>query len=298
MKNLLRQAFAYKDSKCSLVADKWEGIKAAEESIKHQRTQLETYINTNPRFAWTLSPVPTPETPLVAKLMAQAAEKANVGPMAAVAGVLADLAVKEMVAIGCKVAVVEDGGEVSAFSDTSIDVALAAGDEELSKRFGFRLTQFPIGIATSSGRFSHALSFGDAEAATVFCREAGLADAAATAVGNVMKGEDADAAIKRGIEIAKSIRGVEGSLILFKGCVGTWGKIPQIIRINSNSSRIVANEVLSSSSVATYKSLENIADKKSQRLVGSNVDGAFKSTLGFIFHYSMSNVKPYYRLDY
>ena len=78
-------------------------------------------------------------------------------------------------------------------------MAVAAGDEPLSKRFGFRLTEFPIGVATSSGRFSHALSFGDAEAATVFCKNASLADAAATAVGNVVKGENADAAIKAGI---------------------------------------------------------------------------------------------------
>ena len=123
--------------------------------------------------------------------MAEAAEKADVGPMAAVAGVIADLAVQDMIAAGCEVAVVEDGGEISAQSNMPVDVAVAAGDEPLSKRFGFRLTEFPIGVATSSGRFSHALSFGDAEAATVFCKNATLADAAATAVGNVVKGEDA-----------------------------------------------------------------------------------------------------------
>jgi len=181
---------------------------------------------------WTLKPISVPEEPEVAKLMAEAAAKANVGPMAAVAGILADLAVKDMVAEGCEVAVIEDGGEISAVSNVPIDVAFAAGEEPLSKRFGFRLTEFPVGVATSSGRFSHALSFGDAEAATVFCREAGLADAAATAVGNVVKGEDANLAIDRGIELAKSIQGVEGTLILFKGRVGTWGKIPQIIRVN------------------------------------------------------------------
>jgi ApbE superfamily uncharacterized protein (UPF0280 family) len=164
--------------------------------------------------------------------MANAAEKAKVGPMAAVAGVLADLAVKDMLAAGCEVAVVEDGGEVSAVSNMPIDVAFAAGDEPLSKRFGFKLTDFPIGVATSSGRFSHALSFGDAEAATVFCKEAGLADAAATAVGNMVKGEDFQAAIERGITVAKSIAGVEGALILYKGNVGTWGKIPQIIKVD------------------------------------------------------------------
>ena len=151
--------------------------------------------------------------------------------MAAVAGVLADLAVKDMLNAGCKVAVVEDGGEVSAFSNEPVDVALAAGDAPLSRKFGFRLTTFPIGVATSSGRFSHALSFGDAEAATIFCHNAGLADAAATAVGNVVKGDDCQAAIHQGIDRALSIEGVEGVLILYKGFVGTAGKIPQIIKV-------------------------------------------------------------------
>ena len=168
----------------------------------------------------------------MAKLMAEAAEKANVGPMAAVAGVLADLAAKDMIRDGCEVAVVENGGEVSAISNRPIDVALAAGDAPLSKRFGFRLTDFPVGLATSSGRFSHALSFGDAEAATVFCRNAGLADAAATAVGNVVKSEDHRGAIQRGIDKAMSIQDVEGVLIIYGGLVGTAGKIPQIIKVD------------------------------------------------------------------
>ena len=231
MKNLVKETFSYKDSNCTLIADKQEGIKVAEASIKRNRTQLETYIAANPKFGWTLKPFPIPKNPLLARLMAKAGKKANVGPMAAVAGVIADLAVKDMIAARCEVAVVEDGGEVSAISNVPIDVAFAAGEEPLSRRFGFRLCEFPVGVATSSGRFSHALSFGDAEAATIFCRDAGLADAAATAVGNVVKGEDSNVGIQRGIDVAKSIVGVEGVLIMYKGYVGTWGKIPQIIKI-------------------------------------------------------------------
>jgi hypothetical protein len=165
--------------------------------------------------------------------MAQAAEKAGVGPMAAVAGVIADLAVNDMINTGCEVAIVEDGGEISATSNIPIDVAVAAGDEPLSKKFGFRLVNFPIGVATSSGRFSHALSFGDAEAATVFCKNAALADAAATSVGNVVKGEDVQVAIKAGISKGLSIEGVLGVLIIYKRQVGTAGKIPQIIKVES-----------------------------------------------------------------
>ena len=232
MKKLLKEHFQFRETKCTIITDKPEGIHAAGEAMKIHRQQLERYIETHPKFSYTLEPFPAPEEPLVAKLMAKAAERANVGPMAAVAGVLADLAVKDMLKVGCDVAVVENGGEISAVSNKPIDVALAAGDEPLSRRFGFRLTEFPIGVATSSGRFSHALSFGDAEAATVFCSDAGLADAAATAVGNIVKGMDQRIAIQHGLDRAMSILGVEGVLVVYRGHVGTAGKIPKIIRID------------------------------------------------------------------
>ena len=231
MKHLLKETFRLKETQCTIIADKKQGIQTAIKSITQNRKALEEHVKAHPKFLYTLAPIPVPAEPLVAKLMAEAAEKANVGPMAAVAGVLADLAVKDMVSAGCEVAVVENGGEIAATSNMPIDVAVAAGDTPLSKRFGFRLTDFPMGIATSSGRFSHALSFGDAEAATVFCRNAGLADAAATAVGNVVKGDDYRSAIQRGIDKALSIQGVEGVLIMYGGLVGTAGKIPQLIKV-------------------------------------------------------------------
>lgn len=228
---LFKETFAEKETQCTIISDKQIGIQTAMESIRRNRGELEAYIKTNPRFLYSLKPLEPPAEPLVAKMMAEASEKAGVGPMAAVAGVIADLAVEEMKQVGCEVAVVEDGGEISANSNVSIDVAVAVGEEPLSRRFGFRLTDFPIGVATSSGRFSHALSFGDAEAATVFCRNASLADAVATAVGNVVKGE-ATAGVKAGINRGISIAGVEGVLIVYKGQVGMSGKIPEIIKVN------------------------------------------------------------------
>ena len=234
-RKLFKESFQVKETQCTIIADKQEAITTARVSIRRNRKTLESHIRHNSLFLYSLEPVAVPAEPLVARLMAEASEKANVGPMAAVAGVLADLAVKDMVAAGCRVAVVEDGGEVSAVSDSSVDIALAAGDVPLSKHLGFRLAEFPVGVATSSGRFSHALSFGEAEAATVFCKKAGLADAAATAVCNVVKGEDCEAAVQRGIERALSIEGVEGVLIIYKGFTGTAGKIPQIIKIDPSS---------------------------------------------------------------
>jgi uncharacterized protein len=230
--SLLKESFVYKEAKCTIISERQEAIEAAKESIKRNYDKLELYVRSNPKFLHTLRPIPAPERPLVTKLMAQVAEIAGVGPMAAVAGVIADLAVAEMKRVGCEVAVVEDGGEISAVSNRPVDLAVAVGEEPLSRHFGFRLIDFPMGVATSSGRFSHALSFGDAEAAVVFCKTAALADAAATAVCNVVKGEDAEVGINAGIKKAKSIDGVEGVLIIYKGQVGTAGKIPEIIRID------------------------------------------------------------------
>lgn len=233
MKGLFKRVFELKESHGIIIADKESAIDVAVESIRRNREELENFTESHRLFLESLKPMKVPAEPLVAKLMAEAALKADVGPMAAVAGVLADLAVEDMVAEGCTIAVVEDGGEVSAVSNQPVDVAVGVGDTPLSNRFGFRLTEFPVGIATSSGVFSHALSFGDAEAATVFCRSAGLADAVATAVGNLVKGDDVQAAIRRGIDKAVSIHGVKSALIIYKGFVGTAGKIPQIIKIDS-----------------------------------------------------------------
>ncbi len=232
-RGLHKEAFTIKESQCTVISDNPAAIEAAKASICRSRQELEAYVRTNPKFLYTLTPTPVPQEPLVAQMMTEAAQEAGVGPMAAVAGAIADLAVADMKRVGCEVAVVENGGEIAADSNQPVDVAVAAGEEPLSRRFGFRLTEFPRGVATSSGRFSHALSFGDAEAAIVFCRTAALADAAATAVGNVVKGGDAKAGICAGIERGLSITGVEGVFILYKGQVGTAGKIPQIVKIET-----------------------------------------------------------------
>ncbi|HEY4674912.1 MAG TPA: UPF0280 family protein [Candidatus Bathyarchaeia archaeon] len=231
MSALFKQVFQFKETNCFILSDKKNAIDKATASLKHNRSELDRYVRTHEKFLYSLQPVSAEDGPLVARLMDEASRKANVGPMAAVAGVLADLAVKDMIAAGCEVAVVENGGEVSAISNRRIDIALLAGDSPLSRQIGFRLEEFPIGIATSSSLFSQALSFGEAEAVTVFAENAGLADAASTAAGNLVKGDDCQAAIERGIDEALSIKGVRGVLIMYKGFVGKAGKVPKIIKV-------------------------------------------------------------------
>jgi ApbE superfamily uncharacterized protein (UPF0280 family) len=231
-KNLSKRVFRLKESNCTIISDKEGAIEKAISSIKYHRKQLEKYIKEHPRFFYSLEPVPVDNGPKVVMLMAEASAKANVGPMAAVAGVLADLAVEAMLNAGCKVAMVENGGEISAVSNQPIDIALAAGDAPLSKEMGFRLKEFPLGVATSSGLFSHALSFGEAEAVTLFAVDAGVADAAATAVANLIKGDDVQGVIRQGIDRALGIDGVKGVFILYRGVVGKAGQVPELIKVN------------------------------------------------------------------
>ena len=110
--NLHKEAFTLKESQCTVVSDQQAGIEGAKESIRRNRQELELYVRANPKFLYTLTPIAAPEKPLVAKMMAEAAQKADVGPMAAVAGAIADLAVQDMIRTGCMVAVVENGGEI------------------------------------------------------------------------------------------------------------------------------------------------------------------------------------------
>ena len=232
-KDLFKQAFRFKETNCTIIADNQSAIDTAVSSIKYHRRQLEKYIQNHPKFLYSLQPLSVDNGPRIVTLMAEASEKANVGPMAAVAGVLADLAVQDMILAGSKVAVVENGGEVSAFSNKPLDIALSAGDSLLSKEVGFRLEEFPIGVATSSGLYSHALSFGEAEAVTIFAVNAGVADAVATAIGNLIKGNDYRGAIERGVKGALGIEEVKGVFLLYRGIVGKGGQVPQLIKVST-----------------------------------------------------------------
>src|SRR4030067_2166532 len=100
MRSLFKRVFELKESRCTIIADKEEAIEIAVGSIRRNREALEDYLRTNPRFLYSLKPVKVPAEPLVAKLMAEAAEKADVGPMAAGAGALADFGGEDMIKSG------------------------------------------------------------------------------------------------------------------------------------------------------------------------------------------------------
>ena len=219
------------------MSDRAEAIEVAFESFLENRGLLEDYIGSHPDYEYSLIPlVVEVSAPRVAKIAAETSENVEVGPMAAVPGALADLALEEMIAAGASVCLVENGGEISARSSRPLKVGVYTGGTGLSGKFGYLLEpgDFPLGISTSSSTVSHALNFGESDATVVFADSAAMADAAATAVSNCVTGEDVMVSIKKGLNAAKGIRGVRGALIIRGENVGTIGAMPKILSVEGS----------------------------------------------------------------
>jgi ApbE superfamily uncharacterized protein (UPF0280 family) len=155
--------------------------------------------------------------------MMRAAALAQVGPMAAVAGAIAEYVGKDLLTSTSQV-VVENGGDIFLKVAQNITIGVYAGTSPLSNKLGLKITPeaSPLGVCTSSGTVGHSLSFGKADAVTVVARSASLADAAATAIGNLVK-EVKD--IERGFAYAHSTQGILGVLIIVADKFGAWGDI-------------------------------------------------------------------------
>ena len=194
------------------------------EVVINHRHRLESYIALHPDFLKSLVPVRLlPGAPEAAVRMAEAAKIAGVGPMAAVAGVFAELVGEALLKESPQV-IVENGGDIFIKADAERIVELYAGDSPLSGKVGLRIRpeDTPVGVCTSSGKVGPSLSLGVAHAACVVARSAGLADAAASAVGNAVKREgDVDAALI----VSAGIPGVLGAVVISGGVIGARGKI-------------------------------------------------------------------------
>jgi len=196
----------------------------ARESVLRYRHQIETYIEGNPQFQRSLSPLlDDPYAPGIIREMIRTSQTAQVGPMAAVAGAVAESVSRDLLQLSQEV-IVENGGDIYLATSRERTIGIYAGTSPLSLKLGILIQpeDSPLGICTSSGTVGHSLSFGKADAICILSKSAALADAAATAVGNrVREGKDID----RGLEKGKEIEGVLGTLIIVGEKIGVWGNI-------------------------------------------------------------------------
>jgi ApbE superfamily uncharacterized protein (UPF0280 family) len=200
---------------------------AARELILTHRGYLESYIDQYPDFLKTLKPwrISGP-APAIVREMALAGEKAGVGPMAAVAGAIAEAVGRGLLEVSDEV-IVENGGDTFFKTQVPVIAGIYAGNSPLSLKVGLKVdsTTLPVSLCTSSGTVGHSLSFGKADAVCVMSDSCALADAVATAVGNRVRSA---ADISGAIHFGKSIPGVSGLVVIIGKDMGLWGSLEAI----------------------------------------------------------------------
>ncbi|MEM3555255.1 MAG: UPF0280 family protein [Candidatus Micrarchaeia archaeon] len=225
---MFEKKVAYKESNLFLKLEKEKFFETAYSSLLRSRAELEEYLSFHPLFGSSLEPVEVEEdAPLVVKLMAEAAEKTGVGPMAAVAGAIAEVILRDVVAEGCGFAIIENGGDIAMLVNKPARVAVYAGSSPFSGRIWFEVKpeETPVGVCTSSGTVGHALSFGSADAAVAFADGAALADAAATAIGNIVKDDN----VREAAEFARRLP-IRGAVVIKGRSIAACGRIPHIVK--------------------------------------------------------------------
>jgi len=240
---MFERTWSFKETNLRVKCDLEHAIDVAIYATLQARAEIERLILRYPEFRWSLEPLKLEgKQTRVIELMLNAGEVANVGPFAAVAGAISQVAAEAALAAGAKNVLVDNGGDIAIAGDQEFRVGVFAGSAEGSGKLGFlvKRDELPIGICTSSGTVGHSLSFGWADAAVAVADEAALADAAATSIGNAVGGDDIERSIWRGIERAKEIPKIRGCLVIRGKYFGMWGRLPELIRVKPEAREISA----------------------------------------------------------
>jgi ApbE superfamily uncharacterized protein (UPF0280 family) len=197
------------ESDLEIAADYDLSIQACE-ALRAVRSRLEEYVLRDGDFLESLVPVRVPsDSPEVVRHMSAVSTEWGVGPMAAVAGAVADR-VGRYLSRWSETVIVENGGDIYARSPQPVSCALYAGEESpFTGRIAFTVDASEgSGICTSSGTVGHSLSLGRASAVTVIARDCAEADAAATAIANsIAKPSDVEVSLS-GIHFPGRLLGV------------------------------------------------------------------------------------------
>ena len=237
MPSPIREHYQLRETIATIFAYEQSHIEVAKESIREQRNLLEKFIQVDPFFMLTLEPydLNADDVPDIIQQMIKTSAVFGIGPMSAVAGVIAKLAVEAMIQAGAVYAIVDNGGDISILNDQTVLVGIYAGTspiKDLALEVPPRVE--PLGICTSSGTVGPSISFGCADAALIVSKDPALADAAATALGN---------AVQPGRPLADCFKaidkpGIDGALVIRGEEMAVWGKLPPIRRARVGEERI------------------------------------------------------------
>lgn len=201
-----------------------ELLDGARQEVISVRAQLEQYILSDGMFLNTLKPHRTqPGAPAIALKMALAGQAAGTGPMAAVAGAVAQH-VGEYLLRRTREVIVENGGDIFIRTERVRRIGIFAGPSPFTNRLALEIEPHhtPLGICTSSGTVGHSLSMGCADAVVVLAPSAALADAVATAAGNLVQSESD---LQQAVDYAMGVKSVTGALAIKNDKLAAAGNI-------------------------------------------------------------------------
>jgi hypothetical protein len=235
---MIRQPFHFRETFATILADDPAHVAAAKYGMMAARQVLEAYIARDPFFAATFDPyIPDSDEPVITR-MADAARRAGVGPMAAVAGTIAWSGVESMQDAGAVFGVIDNGGDIALIADRSVRVGVHAGGAALSNRVAFVVPpqEKILGICTSSATVGPSISFGVADAVTIFARDVALSDAWATAVCNQIRPDDQSILDRVDPEEVSGIFAIMGDVSV------RWGELPLLVPAVVNEQLISAGD--------------------------------------------------------
>ena len=196
----------------------------AQKCLGYQRKLIQDYIRKDPGFASSFEPYSAAkEAPAIIREMAEAGFSAGVGPMAAVAGAVAEFVGRELLKYSAQV-IVENGGDIFIKTKKARRVGIFAGKSCYTGKLALEVApaKESCGICTSSGTVGPSLSFGKADAAVVICNSAALADAWATRLGNEVK---LASDVEKALNLVKSRPEIRGVVIIVGDKIGVQGDI-------------------------------------------------------------------------
>jgi ApbE superfamily uncharacterized protein (UPF0280 family) len=223
--DLSAQHIVVKETDVQLLTDTPQDSFFLKALVTRYRGDIEGYISKDNRFLTSLIPIAVElKAPVIVRKMCRAAALADVGPMAAVAGAIAQSLGEALLRRGLEEVIIENGGDIFLKTRKERKVGIYAGKSRLWEGLSLVIEpgDTPMGICASSGTIGHSLSFGRAESAVILAGNAFLADAVATATCNRVKSK---ADLNKALDFARSVKGVSGAVIIFRNSLAIWGAV-------------------------------------------------------------------------